>query len=330
VLALAGGFADKVRQAPPYLLPLLVLSKRLHSIFVLRLFNDCFAAGLLFLAIYFYQHRMWTLGSIAFSLGVGVKMSLLLAAPGVGMVLLQAVGGQRLWRVGAIMGQLQVCTFKNWLLRQGPLTIWQVLLAFPFIAESPRGYFSRAFEFTRRFLFKWTVNWRFIGEDRFLSPEFSHTLLFSNLSILSIFAITRWTSPSGLTIPALVVGTIKPLPDRVANQISQRVTPTFVTTTILSSLAIGMLCARSLHYQFYAYIAWATPFLLWRAGLHPLLIYALWAAQEWAWNVYPSTNTSSRVVVACLAIQVLAVWWGTGGETPGARGHAVRADEHST
>ena len=72
-----------------------------------------------------------------------------------------------------------------------------------------------------------------------------------------------------------------------------------------------MLCARSLHYQFYAYIAWSTPFLLWKADLHPTLIYAVWGAQEWGWNVYPSTDTSSMVVVGCLVVQVLSVWWGT-------------------
>ena len=79
-------------------------------------------------------------------------------------------------------------------------------------------------------------------------------------------------------------------------------------------MAIGMLCARSLHYQFYAYTAWSTPFLLWKAGLHPILIYAAWGAQEWGWNVYPSTDTSSIVVVGCLFVQVFSVWWGTRNE----------------
>jgi len=81
----------------------------------------------------------------------------------------------------------------------------------------------------------------------------------------------------------------------------------FITTTMLTSLAIGLLCARSLHYQFFAYLSWATPFLLWRSGFHPALIYALWAAQEWAWNVYPSTSHSSLIVVLSLAVQVFGV-----------------------
>jgi len=175
-----------------------------------------------------------------------------------------------------------------------------------------RGYISRAFEFTRVFLFKWTVNWRFVGEDTFLSSTFAQALVFANLGLLTIFVPTRWTGPSGLSVPDLLRRVYRPLPARVEQQISLQVTPDFVMTTILSSFAIGMLCARSLHYQFYAYIALATPFLLWKAGLHPALIYLIWAAQEWAWNVYPSTNTSSKVVIACLAVQVLGVWWGTG------------------
>jgi alpha-1,3-mannosyltransferase len=88
-------------------------------------------------------------------------------------------------------------------------------------------------------------------------------------------------------------------------------------TVMLSSLAIGLFCARSLHYQFFAYLAWATPFLLWRAGLHPVLIYVVWALQEWAWNVFPSTNASSAVVVLSLAVQVFGVYLNGLGEAEG-------------
>jgi hypothetical protein len=99
------------RQAkvPPYVFPLLVLSRRLHSIFFLRLFNDCFAVFFLFLAIFCYQRRLWTLGSIAYSFGLGVKMSLLLALPAIGVVLWQGMGRDRALRQAMLMGQLQVC-----------------------------------------------------------------------------------------------------------------------------------------------------------------------------------------------------------------------------
>ena len=95
-------------KVPPYILPLLILSKRLHSIFLLRLFNDCFAVFFLFLAIYCYQRRYWTVGSFAYSIGLGVKMSLLLALPAIGVVLWQSMGRNRALRQAMLMIQVQV------------------------------------------------------------------------------------------------------------------------------------------------------------------------------------------------------------------------------
>ena len=173
---------------------------------------------------------------------------------------------------------------------------------------------SRAFQLTRQFLFKWTVNWRFVGEEAFLSRGFSLSLIATHLSLLALFATTLWIRPSGLSIPQLVRRVLKPLPEKIERRISIRVDPGFIETTILSSLAIGMLCARSLHYQFYAYIAWTTPLLLWKANFHPVFTYAVWAAQEWAWNIYPSTSSSSIVVISCLVIQVIGLWIGDSSE----------------
>ena len=98
------------RQAkvPPYIFPLLILSKRLHSIFLLRLFNDCFAVLFLFTAILCYQRKLWTVGSVAYSMGVGVKMSLLLALPAIGAVLWQGMGRNRAMEQAMLMGQIQV------------------------------------------------------------------------------------------------------------------------------------------------------------------------------------------------------------------------------
>jgi alpha-1,3-mannosyltransferase len=87
---------------------MLVLSKRLHSIFLLRLFNDCFVVLALFLTIYCFQLRQWKLGSQIFSFGVGVKMSLVLALPAAGVILLQAVGLAVAMNLVLLMGKLQV------------------------------------------------------------------------------------------------------------------------------------------------------------------------------------------------------------------------------
>lgn len=101
--------AYRAAGAPPWVLPLLVLSKRLHSVFVLRLFNDCFAAAGLWAAIWCWQRRWWGVGAVVFSLGVGVKMSVLLAAPAVGVVLWLGAGRDGAVRAGVVMGAVQVC-----------------------------------------------------------------------------------------------------------------------------------------------------------------------------------------------------------------------------
>lgn len=174
-----------------------------------------------------------------------------------------------------------------------------------------RSYVSHAFQLNRQFLYKWTVNWRFVPEDIFLSSAFSTGLLAAHGLLLLLFCTTRWTKPARRSLAETLRFYLGGPDDDAADQVSDRVTPEFVMTTVLTANAVGMLCARSLHYQFYSWAAWATPFLLWRAGFHPALVYGVWAAQEYAWNVYPSTDLSSAVAVSCLAVTVLGAWWGT-------------------
>lgn len=51
--------------------------------------------------------------------------------------------------------------------------------------------------------------------------------------------------------------------------------------------------------------------------MHPIFIYAICIIQEYGWNVYPSTDESSMIVVGCLAMTVFAVWLGTSGYVGG-------------
>lgn len=281
-------------RCPPWVIFLLSASKRVHSIFVLRLFNDAVAVCWFWGAVWCLQRRRWRRwGSVVFAVGVGVKMSVLLALPAVGVVLWWALGRNgALWE-GVVMGQVQT------------------ILAYPFIMGGFKSYMTRAFEFTRQFMFKWTVNWRFIGEETFLSRSFSYCLLGAHVALLALFGCTRWLEPSGLSPLQAIHHLLHPPPQAQQDRIARRVTPDFVLTTMLSAMLIGCLCARSLHYQFFVYIAWSTPYLLWRSGMHPILVYGLCMAQEWAWNVYPSTDASSMVVVGCLAVTVASIWIGT-------------------
>ncbi|OHX00487.1 dolichyl-p-man:man c -pp-dolichyl mannosyltransferase [Colletotrichum incanum] len=286
-------------KVPPYIFPLLILSKRLHSVFVLRCFNDCVATLFLWLAIFFFQKRLWTPGAVLYSWGLGIKMSLLLVLPAVGVILFLGRGFGGSLRAAWLMAQVQI------------------VIGVPFFSNNAKGYLGRAFELSRQFFFKWTVNWRFVGEETFLSKPFSIALLGLHLFTLLVFIFTRWLNPAQRPLSSLVPAMLQgksPFSPREEAQVASRVTPRYVLTTILSANVMGLLFARSLHYQFYAYLAWSTPYLLWRSGLPVYVVYILWAVQEWAWNVYPSTDMSSEFVVGVMAVTVAATWFGTADE----------------
>ncbi|KAL5615403.1 hypothetical protein BROUX41_005450 [Berkeleyomyces rouxiae] len=277
----------RTAKAPPYLFPLLVLSKRLHSIFVLRCFNDCFAVFFLWLAIWMWQNRLWSLGTLAYALGLGVKMTLLTAIPGVGVVLFLGCGFRRAFRLAMLIVQVHIA------------------IAVPFLKIDPPAYVSRAFELTRVFKYEWTVNMRFLPEEAFLSKSLAVVLL--GLYVVNMFSFInfRWMEPAKVPLYKLVLSflTFKmPFSPQEEQLISRRVSPQFIMAVVLTATNAGMLCARSLHYQFYVYIAWSTPFLMWYAGVDLFGITVLCVGQEWAWNVFPSTKYSSMSVVTALLL----------------------------
>lgn len=275
--------------APGWLLLLLVGSKRLHSIFLLRMFNDCFAALGLWVSIYLLQRRQRGAAALVWGLGLGVKMVLLLVAPGLTFVLVQGMGLQNALIFGASVVGLHA------------------LIGGPFLQVAPWEYVRNAFDFGRAFLFQWTVNWRFMGEDLFLSKSFAWSLLAVHLSSLVVFATTTWIAPTSHEFWDFLQTHLDRTNVEVKKMVSRKVTPIFVMDTMLASLAVGLLCARSLHYQFFAYLGWATPYLLWRTGGGPTWVIVNWAAQEYCWLMFPSTPISSMVVVFELALQVLSI-----------------------
>lgn len=69
----------------------------------------------------------------------------------------------------------------------------QVVLGAPFLLTNPVGYLGRSFNLGRRFLFKWTVNWKFLPEEVFLHRAFHAGLLAATLLVLTAFAFKHWT-----------------------------------------------------------------------------------------------------------------------------------------
>jgi alpha-1,3-mannosyltransferase len=118
-------------------------SKRMHSIFVLRLFNDAPAMFLLYLSTLLFSRNCWRSGCVLYSLGVSIKMNVLLFAPGLLLLLLQATPN-----VYETILCLSICAMV------------QLVLGAPFLLTYPVSYIRKAFEFDRVFFYKWTVNWK--------------------------------------------------------------------------------------------------------------------------------------------------------------------------
>jgi hypothetical protein len=140
----------------------------------LRLFNDCFAMLFAYVSVLAATHRRWTLSTIALSLGVSIKMNVLLFAPA-GLLLL--------WRTG---GFLQMVT-------HGILAgVIQIALGAPFLSVAPADYVSRAFDLGRVFLHQWTVNWQFLPEHVFVSRTLAIALLAAHAVVLVVLAVRWW------------------------------------------------------------------------------------------------------------------------------------------
>ncbi|XP_074859969.1 dol-P-Man:Man(5)GlcNAc(2)-PP-Dol alpha-1,3-mannosyltransferase isoform X2 [Carettochelys insculpta] len=101
---------SQTKKVPPYVFFFMCCaSYRIHSIYILRLFNDPVAMALLFLAVNFLLEEHWSWGCCVFSLAVSVKMNVLLFAPGLLFLLL--------WRFGLLgtIPKLSLCALLQFL-----------------------------------------------------------------------------------------------------------------------------------------------------------------------------------------------------------------------
>lgn len=336
----------KTKKVPPYVLVITILtSYRIHSIYVLRLFNDPIAVLFLYLALNFFVESKWHLGSIFYSLGVSVKMNILLYAPALFFFYLVNLGFK-----GTII-QLFICG------------IIQVVLGLPFLVASPEAYLRGSFDLGRVFNHTWTVNYRFLDIEIFENKCFHLSLLAIHVLLLIIFIpmcvkyfksycrlkyvqyqvqpqidaknlenkrkqklkkemkrklnkkgdqqekltkeqedflnsfenmLQKSSQKGGKKAPVKPVETDDPYYSIDFGILAQLfILPMFIVNFI------GVMCARSLHYQFYSWYFHSLPYLLWSNNFSVIVRFLILALIEMCWNTYPSTDLTSGLLHVC-------------------------------
>nr|SVE92972.1 EOG090X04XE [Moina brachiata] len=266
-LALVFRIYHKSRKVPPYVLIFLCCtSYRVHSIYVLRLFNDPVAMIFLYAALNLFLDGYWSIGSVFFSLAVSIKMNILLFAPAL--------------LVAYITTQGYYGTFKQLSICAGI----QLLLGAPFLVGNPVAYIVGSFNLGRVFLYEWTVNWRFLPEEIFINPIFHVSLLLLHVTVLALFASSwyRYLKSFAKLQPAGV------------NIVSQ-----LFLLPLFTANFIGIAFSRSLHYQFYVWYFHTLPYLLWCTPYSNWMRLSILGFIELCWNTFPSTVFSSAILHVC-------------------------------
>ena len=89
------------------------------------------------------------------------------------------------------------CGLLQTLRHVSTIVLTQAVIAGPFLRQHPWSYLQASFDLQRVFLYKWTVNWRFVTEETFLSPVWSRTLLIGHVSVLLAFGLFKWCKVDG-------------------------------------------------------------------------------------------------------------------------------------
>ncbi|KAL6256849.1 hypothetical protein P5V15_011785 [Pogonomyrmex californicus] len=279
----------RTKKVPPYVLILMCCtSYRIHSVFVLRLFNDPVAMVLLYASINAFLDNRWYLGSVLYSLAVSIKMNILLFAPALLVAYLCTLGTLK------TLMHLSICA------------LIQLILGLPFLLENSMAYIMGAFNLGRVFEFKWTVNWRFLPEEIFVHPYLHMSLLF--LHVLTLLYCT----PVWITYMKSYAR-LKHVGKELKSQLRKKekvdmstVSQLFVYPFFVANF-IGIMFSRSLHYQFYIWYYHTLPYIAWCTDYKTVLKLTILGVIELCWNTYPSTVFSSAALHMCHIILLYGI-----------------------
>ena len=161
-------------EAPLWTLGLALFSKRVHSIFLLRLFNDALAAGIGYASLLLLLQDRQILACAALSFAVSVKIGPLLYWAPFGLRLVLQGGWSR--AVPKVVFMLGI----------------QILLAIPFLVKDAGSYARRAFGGPGDLQQVWSVNWKFVPAEVFYHKWFPAVLATMYGVSLLAFLYKKW------------------------------------------------------------------------------------------------------------------------------------------
>ena len=262
---------------------LLVISRRVHSIYMLRCFNDGVAMLVVYIAILFLLKGNNKKSVFFFAIALSVKMNVLLFLPGVYLIVSRSEG-----------------IFKG-TLYMIQIILMQVVIGLPFIQENPYSYFNKAFEFKREFLFKWSVNWNYLGEEVATNHLFAFLLLGLHLSFLIYFLFTKWLCIKK-AFKELSLYPLNLFPKK------KEINPEYTASVLFICNFIGICFARSLHYQFYSWYFHSLPFLLVCCDKYPAFVkVGIMILIEVSWNMFPPSFKWSLALTVLHAFILLGL-----------------------
>lgn len=153
-------------------------------------------------------------------------------------------------------------------------------------------------------MYKWTVNFKFLPEEVFLSKKLSIVLLLMTVFTLVLFSY-KWISENNKYLVNKYGKNYK------RNSIIGvgKLCPNFIILTIFTSNFIGIAFARTLHYQFYSWYFHMIPYILWHINIPVILKLTLFIFIEVSFNIFPATSLSSSILQVSHMIILLGIWF---------------------
>ncbi|XP_066251480.1 lethal(2)neighbour of tid protein [Euwallacea similis] len=320
-------------KVPPYALILTsITSLRIHSIFVLRLFNDPIAVLLFYISLNLIVSNKWRLGSFFYSLAVSVKMNILLYSPCL------------------LVAYLTNLSYTETLINLSICGAMQLVLALPFLYANPVSYLRGSFDFGRVFDHKWTVNYRFLPKHIFEHKYFHIGLLVLHVLLLVVFLPLLRRYLSSYAKLSIVTNAFKSQVEEEKQRKGKRslikdkthletignqrrsnskdskdsqesfyeekvklqsrmskIAQLFILPFFITNL-IGVACARSIHYQFYSWYYHSLLYLAFCTDYSKPTKFLLLGIVEYCYKTYPSTNLSSVLLHGCHFVLIFGVY----------------------